>query len=329
MRSPAAVSTTHPRDDNAGALTIAAARRTMAQSFRAAGLDSPELDARILVGHALGLDQAALAAAGVRVLARLERDTIEALARRRLAREPVARIVGYKEFWSLKLSLTEATLVPRPETETVVEAALAAIDAQCLRARVRRIADLGTGSGALLLALMSELPSAFAIGTDTSERALTVAHANAERLGVAPVAFIACDMAAALRGPFDLIVSNPPYVRSGDIDALAPEVRDFDPRVALDGGPDGLDCYRAIAAAAPLLLAPDGVLVVELGAGQAPAVAALFAAAGLAPQAPRTDVYGVPRALPATIRPRNRHERQALLVGNRSKKALGISAGTD
>src|SRR5262249_36399296 len=194
MNPPAAVSTTHPRDDNAGALTIAAARRTMAQSFRAAGLDSPELDARILVGHALGLDQAALAAAGVRVLARLERDTIEALARRRLAREPVARIVGYKEFWSLKLSLTEATLVPRPETETVVEAALAAIDAQCPRARVRRIADLGTGSGALVLALMSELPSAFGVGTDTGERALTVARANAERLGVAPVAFIACDM---------------------------------------------------------------------------------------------------------------------------------------
>jgi release factor glutamine methyltransferase len=277
----------------------------MAQSFRAAGLDSPELDARILVGHALGLDQTALAAAGARVLARRDRDAIEALARRRLAREPVARIVGYKEFWSLKLSLTEATLVPRPETETVVEAALAIIDTQRARSRVRRIADLGTGSGALLLALMSELPGAFGIGTDTSERALAVARANAQRLGVAPVAFVACDMAAALRGPFDLVVSNPPYVRSGDIDRLAPEVRDFDPRLALDGGPDGLDCYRTIATAVPALLAPDGVLVVELGAGQAPAVAALFAAAGLAPQPPRTDLRGVPRALPATIRPRN------------------------
>lgn len=308
MRSPATVSTTDLRDDPAGdetapALTIAAARRAMAQSFRAAGLDSPELDARILVGHALSLDQAALAAAGARVLAQRERDATDALARRRLAREPVARIVGYKEFWSLKLSLTEATLVPRPETETVVEAALAAIDAR--RTHVRRIADLGTGSGALLLALMSELPSAFGIGTDTSERALIVARANAQRLGVAPAAFVACDMAAALRGPFDLIVSNPPYVRSGDIGTLAAEVRDFDPRLALDGGPDGLDCYRAIAAAAPALLAPDGVLVVELGAGQAGAVAALFAEAGLAPQPPRTDLYGVPRALPATIRPRN------------------------
>jgi len=149
------------------------------------------------------------------------------------------------------------------------------------------------------------LPSAFGVGTDTSERALAVARANAQRLGVAPVAFVACDMAAALRGPFDLIVSNPPYVRSGDIDRLAAEVRDFDPRLALDGGADGLECYRMIAAAVPALLAPDGVLVVELGAGQAPAVAALFAAAGLAPQAPRTDLYGELRALPATIRPRN------------------------
>jgi release factor glutamine methyltransferase len=113
-------------------------------------------------------------------------------------------------------------------------------------------------------------------------------------------------MAAALCGPFDLIVSNPPYIRSGDINALAPEVRDFDPRAALDGGPDGLDCFRAIAAAVPALLAPDGVLVVELGAGQAPAVAALFAAAGLAPWPPRTDLHGVARALPATKRPRNR-----------------------
>jgi len=306
MRSPAALSATHARDGEATAPTIAAVRRSLARSFRAAGVDSPELDARVLVGHALGLDQAALAVAGARMLEREARDAIDALARRRFAREPVARIVGSKEFWSLKLSLTEATLVPRPESETVVEAALAAIDAQGPRTRLRRIADLGTGSGALLLALMRELPGAFGVGTDTSPRALMVARANARRLGLMPVAFIACDIAAALCGPFDLIVSNPPYIRSGDIDALAPEVRDFDPRTALDGGPDGLDCFRAIAAAVPALLAPDGVLVVELGAGQAPAAAALFAAAGLAPGPPRTDLHGVPRALPATKRPRNR-----------------------
>ncbi len=283
MRSPAALSATHARDGEAAATTIVAVRRSLAQSFRAAGLDSPELDSRVLVGHALGLDQTALAAAGARMLDREARDAIEALGRRRLAREPVARIVGSKEFWSLKLLLTEATLVPRPETETVVEAALAAIDAQSPRARLRRIADLGTGSGALLLALMRELPGTFGVGTDTSQSALMVARANAQRLGMAPMAFIACD-----------------------IDALAPEVRDFDPRAALDGGPDGLDCFRAIAAGVPALLAPDGVLVVELGSGQAPAVAALFAAVGLAPRPPRTDLRGVPRALPATKRPRDR-----------------------
>ena len=297
MRSPAAVSTAPARLGDAVALTIAGARRALAKAFRTAGLDSPELDARILIGHALGLDHAALVTAAARSLDRAECDAINKLARRRLAGEPVARITGSKEFWSLKLALSPATLVPRPETETVVEAALAAVDAHGPRTRVCRIADLGTGSGALVLALLGELPSAFGIGTDTSLNALMVARANAQRLGIAPVAFIACDMAAALGGPFDLIVSNPPYIRSADIDALAPEVRDFDPRPALDGGADGLDGYRAIAAAVPALLAPDGVLAVELGAGQAPAVAALFSAAGLALRPPRTDVHGVPRAL--------------------------------
>ena len=286
--------------------SIAAARRALARAFRLAGLETPELDARVLVGHALGLDHAGLTAGADYALSSAEHARIAGLAERRLNREPVARIVGVREFWGLPICISPAVLVPRPETETVVEAALAAIDAQGPRTRLRRIADLGTGSGALLLALMRELPGAFGVGTDTSPRALMVARANARRLGLMPVAFIACDIAAALCGPFDLIVSNPPYIRSGDIDALAPEVRDFDPRTALDGGPDGLDCFRAIAAAVPALLAPDGVLVVELGAGQAPAAAALFAAAGLAPWPPRTDLHGVPRALPATKRPRNR-----------------------
>ena len=235
------------------------------------------------MAHALALDHAALAAAGTRVLDRAEADAIGALARRRLAREPVARILGRKEFWSLSLRVDAATLVPRPETETVVEAALAAIDADGSRSRSLRIADLGTGCGALVLALLSELPHAVGIGTDTSLGALAVARDNARNLGLARAAFLACDMTAALVGPFDAIVSNPPYIASGDIAALAPEVRDFDPRAALDGGPDGLDYYRVIAATAPALLRPDGVIVVELGIGQAQAVAAVFAAAGLSP----------------------------------------------
>jgi release factor glutamine methyltransferase len=287
------------RHGGTDALTVAGARRALAEKFRAVGIDSPELDARILVGCALSLDQAALVAAGGRLLDIEQRDAIAALARRRLAREPVARIIGSKEFWSLKLSVDSATLVPRPETETVVEVALAAIDAGGPRARALRIADLGTGSGALLLALLAELPNAFGIGTDTSLGALLVARSNAQRLGFAQAAFLACDMAAALGGPFDVIVSNPPYIASGDIAALAPEVRDFDPRAALDGGTDGLDCYRAIAATAPALLAHGGVVVVELGAGQAQSVAALLSAAGLAPSPPRPDLHGLPRALSA------------------------------
>ncbi len=285
-------------------MTVADARRAWAAEFRAAGLDSPELDARLLIGHALGLDHAALAAAAARLLDAAEQRAIAALARRRLAHEPVARIVGMKEFWSLTLRIDAATLVPRPETETVVEAALAAIDDGGVRTRaLLRIADLGTGSGAILLALLTELPNAFGVGSDVSLRALAVARDNARGLGLNRAAFVACDMAAALRGPFDLIVSNPPYIASDDIAGLAPEVRLFDPRLALDGGADGLDCYRAIAAAAPALLVPDGVIVVELGAGQAEAVASLFAGAGLAPSPPRPDLTGVPRALAAWKRP--------------------------
>jgi release factor glutamine methyltransferase len=165
-----------------------------------------------------------------------------------------------------------------------------------------RIADLGTGSGAIVLALLTELPNAFGIGTDTSSGALVIARENARRLGSTRAAFAACDMAAALRGPFDIVVSNPPYIASGDIARLAPEVRDFDPPPALDGGPDGLRFYRAIAAAAPGLLAPGGALIVELGIGQAEPVSVLFAAAGLAPASPRPDLNGVPRALIARKR---------------------------
>jgi release factor glutamine methyltransferase len=285
-----------------GVRTVAEVRRALAAKFRAIGLDTPDLDARILVGHALTLDHAALAAAATRKLGAGEESGIFALASRRLAGEPVARILGYKEFWSLPLRIDAATLVPRPETETVVEAALAALDAGGPRARKLRIADLGTGSGALVLALLSELPNAFGVGTDTSSKALAVARDNARRLASARARFVACDMAAALRGPFDAIVSNPPYIASGDIATLAPGVRDFDPHLALDGGTDGLDFYRAIAAAAPALLAPGGVLVVELGIGQAEPVARLFAAVGLAPAPPRPDLNGTPRALVARKR---------------------------
>ena len=290
------------RHGAADAPTVASARRALAQAFRAAGLDTPELDARILVGHALALDHPALVAADARILDAERRKTIDALSRRRLAREPVARIVGIKEFWSLQLAVGASALVPRPETETVVEAALAEIDKGGPRTRELRIADLGTGTGALLLALLCELPNAFGLGTDLNACTLLLARSNAQKLKIARAAFLGCDMAAALRGPFDLIVSNPPYIPSGQIAALPAEVRDFDPRLALDGGADGLDYYRAIAASAPALLKPGATLVVELGIGQAQPVADLLLAAALSPSPPLPDLHGMPRALVATKR---------------------------
>jgi release factor glutamine methyltransferase len=277
-------------------LSVERARRRLAGEFRRRGVDAPELDARLLVGHALALDHAALAAQSARVLAADEADAIAVLAARRLAREPVARILGRKEFWQLSLGLNAETLVPRPESETVVEAALAA-----LRGRHNaplRIVDLGAGSGALLFALLSELPAAYGIGTDISLAALGCARANAAGLGLAGrAAFVACDYGAALGGPFDLLVSNPPYVARADIAALQAEVRDYDPRRALDGGPDGLAGYRAIASQVQRLLAPGGVLVLELGFGQLAAIHAIFSATGLAPAAERHDLSGVVRAL--------------------------------
>ena len=287
---------------DANALTVAGARRAWTAQFRSSGIDSPELDARILVGRALSLDHAAVAAASGRALTAEEENAIAALARRRLAHEPVARIIGTKEFWSLELRVDAATLVPRPETETIVAVALAAIEAGGGRTRSLRIADLGTGSGAILLALLTELQNAFGVGTDASPRALTVAHDNARRLGLARASFVACDLATALRGPFDIIVSNPPYIATDDIAGLPPEVRLYDPHGALDGGADGLDFYRAIAASAPALLAPHGIVVVELGPGQAEPVAALFAGTGLALLPPQPDLNGAPRAFVARKR---------------------------
>jgi release factor glutamine methyltransferase len=282
-------------------LTIEAARRALAHAFREAGIETPDLDARLLTGHALGLDHAGLAVASARDLSREETQRIAALGARRLNREPVARIVGCKEFWSLMLTVTDAVLVPRPETESVVESALSAIDTSDGRSRGIRILDIGTGSGALLLALLSELPNAFGVGTDRDSAALAVARGNAEHVGLRRrTAFIACNYSDALAGAFDLIVSNPPYVAAGEIAHLAPEVRDHDPHLALDGGRDGLDSYRALSTDAGRLLASRGHLCVEIGAGQSGDVTAILEASGLTVAQPaRPDLAGIPRALSA------------------------------
>jgi release factor glutamine methyltransferase len=276
-------------------MTISQARRAVAECLRGRGFDTPDLDARLLVGHALGLDHGTLAVAAARALTRAEAERLEAVLARRLAHEPVARIRGSKEFWSLPFAVTPDVLVPRPDTETVVEAALAVVG----RDRALRIADLGTGSGAILLALLSELPTTYGIGTDRSERALAVARRNAVDLRLADRAgFVACDFADAVAGPCDLVVANPPYIPSDDIASLARDVRDYDPRLALDGGADGLSAYRVIAADAARVLVPGGWLVVEFGIGQAGAVAGLLARCGLAvPGEPRRDLSGRPRVV--------------------------------
>jgi release factor glutamine methyltransferase len=294
--------------------TIDAARRALTARFAAAGLVSPELDARLLVGAALELDLTGLVSQGRRVLSADEERRLAALADRRLRGAPVARILGVKEFWGLPLKLSAETLVPRPDTETVVELAL-----QCLRGddlaaaglRKRpsgsglRIADLGTGTGAILLALLSELPGAFGVGTDISLGALCTARDNAIALGLTDRAgFVACSYASALSGPFDLIVSNPPYISSGEIADLAVEVREHDPRRALDGGPGGLDAYAALIPEAAPLLRPGGALVLEVGQGQAGDVEAFMAKAGLTEEIPpRGDLAGISRAVMGRKKP--------------------------
>jgi release factor glutamine methyltransferase len=286
--------------------TVETARRALAARFKAGAIDSAELDARLLVGSVLGLDLTGLITAAQRQLNADEAARLNDFARRRLRGEPVARILGHKEFWGLSLQLSAATLVPRPDTETVVELALELLRADGPLNRQLRIADLGTGSGAILLALLSELPRALGFGTDISPAALQTAATNAADTGLTDRAtFIACDYASGLSGPFDLIVSNPPYIRAADIADLATDVRDYDPRAALDGGADGLDAYRMLIPQAVDLLAPGAALVVEAGEGQSRQIDALMTAAGLTPAGrPKADLAGIRRAVAGRKLPR-------------------------
>ncbi|MCS3761528.1 peptide chain release factor N(5)-glutamine methyltransferase [Bradyrhizobium centrosematis] len=284
--------------------SIESARRALAGQLRSVQSDEAELDARILLGAALGLDLTGLIAQAARPLTEAEALRLIAHAQRRIAGEPVARILGTREFWGLPFRLSEATLVPRPDTETVVELAL-----EILRERKAavppRIADIGVGSGAILLALLHEIPDAFGIGTDVSLAALDTARDNAAALGLGGRAtFVACSYASALRGPFDLIVSNPPYIPSAEIPTLSVEVREHDPHLALDGGNDGYDAYRALIPQAAERLAPGGALIVEAGQGQARNIETLMAAAGLTlDRPPKADLAGIPRAVSARKMP--------------------------
>ncbi|MGG5819375.1 peptide chain release factor N(5)-glutamine methyltransferase [Falsiroseomonas sp. HW251] len=265
------------------------------QVLRAAAIENPRLEARLLLAHALGATTEALlrdprAAVPPDAAARF-RAALEA----RLVATPVAHILGMQGFWTLDLAVSPATLIPRPDSEALVEAAL---DLFPEPAAPIRVLDLGTGTGCLLLAVLSERPNAFGIGVDLVPEAAALAAANAARNGLADrAAFLAGDWAAALAGRFDLILSNPPYIESDAIAGLMPEVARHEPRSALDGGADGLEAYRHLAAILPGLLAPGGAAVIELGAGQRQAVEALALSGGLVPEGCRSDLGGVERAL--------------------------------
>jgi release factor glutamine methyltransferase len=286
-------------DSDFANLSIDAVRRQLAREFKSAQFDTPELDARLLVGAATRLDLTGMTLAAQRQLQADEAERLAAVVERRLQHEPVARILGEKEFWGLRFRLSADTLVPRADTETVVEAALELVCASGEPPEAMRIADIGTGSGAILLALLHELPSATGVGTDISAGALQTAKANAEQLGLGSRAtFVECDYCDKLTGMFDLIVSNPPYIVRAEISALAREVRDYDPRRALDGGSDGLVAYRAMARDIAALLNQGGAFALEVGRGQADDVAELLQFAGLQVVRPhRPDLAGIPRVV--------------------------------
>lgn len=278
----------------AGALAIAAA----SERLRRAGVKSARLDAELLMAAVTGRSRAALIAGAAQIEAdALER--FESMVARRAAREPLAYIVGRREFFSMEFAVRPGVLIPRPETETVVEAAL-----DFLRGRpTATVLDIGTGCGAIAIAVAVNAPHARVVASDISKVALEVARDNARRHRCADrIGFRLGDCFAALgvsARPFDLIVSNPPYIAEGEVAALEPEVRDFEPRIALAGGRDGMEFYRRIAAGLGRWLAPAGEVILEVGAGQADAVEAMMREAACAAGVRMRDLSGVERVVRA------------------------------
>jgi release factor glutamine methyltransferase len=274
--------------------TIGAALAAARATLREAGIESAALDARLLVAHALNMRVETIVAWPERPLPQSASDALELAVSRRAAYEPIAYIVGHKEFWSLDFHVGPGVLVPRPDTETLVAAVL---DHVGDRSRPFTILDLGTGTGCILLSLLSELPGASGIGVDIDATAIRSAQTNADLLGVAPRArFIRSAWMAGIDHQFDIVVSNPPYIATDDISALPADVR-HEPALALDGGRDGLHAYRAIIADVGRVLAPGGLLAVEIGWGQREAVEALLRKRGLVLNESRADFNGVVRCI--------------------------------
>ncbi len=274
-----------------------------------AGIAGARRDAMLLLAHALGVDRLGLLTLGRDAL--VEADGFEPLLARRARREPLAFIVGRQGFWTLELAVSPDTLIPRADSETLVEALL---EARPERGAVRRVLDLGTGTGCLLLAALSEYPDAWGVGVDLSASACRLAASNALANGLATrSAFLCGDWTAPVRGGFDVILGNPPYVPTPDLSGLMPEVAAHEPARALDGGPDGLDAFRTMMPAIASRLAPGGLCVLEVGAGQAEDVAGLGVAIGLERAGTRADLGGVVRAV-------------LLEAGSGAQKTFGTSA---
>jgi len=278
--------------------TVGAALATLRKAFRAAALGAPDLDARLLVGGVLGLDATGLLLTGTTPLSQSEARQIEAAMIARLSGRPVHRILGARDFYGLSLHLSPETLEPRPDTETLVDAALAHVEAVITAKGWCHIADLGVGTGAIGLALLSSCPKASCFGVDISAGAVAVALDNAHRLGLSDrYQAVIGDWFDGVDRVFDVIVSNPPYIRSGDLGSLSIEVRQHDPLAALDGGADGLDPYRVISRQAGHRLDADGVLLVEIGQGQGFDIRALFDQAGWRNLSIHSDLAGIDRVL--------------------------------
>lgn len=271
--------------------TVAAALDRARRALAAAGIEDAPREARLLLAHAMGENEARLVGWPEREVEAAADARFAALVARRARREPVAYLLGVREFWGLSFRVTPATLIPRPDTETLVEAVLAHAAS---RDRALRILDIGTGSGCILLSLLHELPRAIGTGVEPSTEALAVAQDNARRLGLADRARWT---AALPEGEaFDVVTANLPYIPTRDLSGLEPDVRDYEPRTALDGGDDGLDVIRTVAAALPRLLVPGGLALFEAGFDQASDVERIFAGiAGLAPAGRWRDLAGIER----------------------------------
>lgn len=275
--------------------TIGSLVKWATDDFRARGIENPRLDAELIVAHALRIDRMRVILDAARPLEGAELATLRDLVKRRRSYEPIAYLRGEREFYGLRFRVDKRVLVPRPDTETLVDAALAR--STHVSMSMRQL-DLCTGSGCVAIAMARQRPTSAVFASDLSEDALVVARENALRLGAYNVAFVRSDLFDAFAGKrFDVITANPPYIPTGDLAALQPDVRDHEPRLALDGGEDGLSLVRKIIAAAPEHLDAGGILAIEVGAGEAPATVALFEERGLRDVRVHRDIARIERVV--------------------------------